>query len=362
MKRFVLLFAVMFVAMLFNWRCGDGTTEPPYFPSKLEEKTFTSPALLGNFFQDPAERKMLVYTPEGYNPDGGMRYPVIYLLHGVPLGDSSFVSPELWAKNMPGTYVDFPQEGFKTWIDNMIKSGEIKPVIIVMADAKTKYGFCFYTNSVLQGNYEDFIAEDLVNYMDANYKTIDSRDGRAVIGHSQGGYGAIRMGLFRSDVFGTVASHVSIPYFEGLKAGIPFLLAENPNGMNGPSPEKFMTTVTYGMAAAWSPNLNNPPFYVDLVFEYPSGAIREDVWQRQLQHDPYTLLDTRAEYLKTLNGFYIDAGSLDPWADLVQVFAQKLTAKGVPHHYEIFNGDHFDKMFERLEVSLKYCSNCLHEH
>jgi enterochelin esterase-like enzyme len=251
---------------------------------------------------------------------------------------------------------DFPTEGFQKWMDDLIGGGDVEPMIIVMPDAKTKYGFCFYTNSVLQGNYEDFIANDLVNFMDDNYQTIPNRNGRIVIGHSQGGYGAIRMGLFRSDVFSIVAAHVSIPYFEGLLAGLPFLIAENPTGMNGPSPDKGLTTVTYGMAAAWTPNLNNPPFYVDLNFVYPSGQIRTDVWQRQLQHDPYTLLDTRADYLKSLKGFYIDGGLQDPWGELVTVFHHKLVEKEVPHYYEMFNGGHFDKMFERLKVSLKYCS------
>lgn len=336
---------------------GCKKDDAPEFPSQMEEKTIYSQALAGNLFGDPAEREILVYTPYGYDPAGSKVYPVVYLLHGMPFGDSSFVDPKLWAGM--AEQPDFPAQGFKGWIDSLIEAKAIEPMILVMPDAKTAYGFCFYTNSVLQGNYEDFIAEDLVQYMDSHYKTIANRAGRAVVGHSQGGYGAVRMGLMRSDVFSVVASHVGVLWFDGLTGGYPWLIAENPGGFNGPSPEKFLTTVTYGMAAAWSPNLNNPPWYVDIPVAYPSGAQLQEVYTRWLEHDPYTLLSTRADKLRSLKGLYIDAGTQDPWKDLAETFHNGLNAHAVPHVYYEFNGGHFSKMFERLEVSLKYCSETM---
>jgi enterochelin esterase-like enzyme len=340
-------------ALLMLASCKDDDPEP-VFPSKLEEKTFTSQALQGNFFGDPAERNVLVYTPWGYDPEGKTEYPVAYLLHGMPLGDSSFVSWNKWKTLVPGVYPDLPPEGFQAWMDTLIAKGDIEPMIIVMPDAKSKYGFCFFTNSVLQGNYADFIAEDLVNYMDDNYKTIANRNGRAVIGHSQGGVGAINMGMYYPETFGTIGVLQSIPYFEGLFGGIPFVIADNPNGMNGPHADFSMTTVIYGMCAAFSPNLNNPPWYVDLPFEYPSGNIIPSVWARFLEHDPFTLVGTKASQLKSLNGFYMDAATSDAWYDLSVAYHQGLEAQGVPHVFETFPGDHFSGMFSRLRIALKY--------
>ncbi|WP_421799256.1 alpha/beta hydrolase [Haliscomenobacter sp.] len=335
----------------------DDDTPGVNYPSKLEEIKFTSSALVGNFFGDPAERKVLIYTPPGYDPKGTKTYPVVYLLHGMPFGDSSYVDPNRWATMYEKP--DFPKQGFKAWLDSLITAKAIAPLLVAMPDAKTKYGFCFYTNSVLQGNYEDFIAEDLVDYMDGHYKTIANRHGRSVIGHSQGGYGAVRMGLMRSETFGTVAAHVGILWLDGLKEGNPFLLLENPNGFNGPIPGYSLTAVTYGMAAAWSPNMNNPPWYVDIPVDYPSGASRQDIFNKWLAHDPYTLLDSHAAHLRTLNGLYIDAALDDPWKDLPAKFHDGLINHNVPHQYYTFKGGHFNKMFERLELSLKYCSEMM---
>lgn len=354
----LLLLTLVGVIASLNYACKDEDPPVPNNPSKLEERTFTSLALSGNFFGDPAERKALVYTPPGYDPNGSKTYPVVYLLHGMPFGDSSFVDPKLWANMYEKP--DFPAQGFRLWVDSLITAQAIDPMLIVIPDAKTKYGFCFYTNSVLQGNYEDFIAEDLVNYMDSHYQTIAKREGRVVIGHSQGGYGAVRMGLMRSETFSVVAAHVGILQIEGLfLPGNPFLIAENPGGFNGPSPEKFLTTVTYGMAAAWSPNLSNPPWYVDLPVSYPSGETIPEVVNRWLDHDPYTLLPSRAENLRSLKGLYIDAGQNDPWKDLPAKFHQALIDHNVPHEFQTFNGGHFDHMFQQLEISLAYCSACL---
>ena len=358
MKRYHLLITALVFAFLFAFAaCKEDDLPAPNYPSKLEEKTFHSPALEGNLFGDPADREVLVYTPQGYDPDGSKKYPVVYLLHGMPFGDSSFVDPNLWANIAEKP--DFPQKGFKLWIDSLISTQTIDPMIIVMPDAKTKYGFCFYTNSILQGNYEDFIAEDLVNFVDDHYKTIASREGRVVIGHSQGGYGAVRMGLMRSETFSVVAAHVGVLWFGGLDDGNSWLIAENPGGFNGPSPEKFLTTVTYGMSAAWSPNLNNPPWYVDIPVEYPSGANIPSIWARWLEHDPVTLLATREQNLRSLKGLYIDGGLLDPWKDMPEVFHNELTTRGITHQYQTFNGGHFSKMFQQLEISLAYCSDAL---
>lgn len=69
--------------------------------------------MAGNLFGDPSERKMPVYTPEGYNPAEDKRYPVYYLLHGLPSSDSSLVSPAVWAQCAPTEHPDFPAEGFQ---------------------------------------------------------------------------------------------------------------------------------------------------------------------------------------------------------------------------------------------------------
>ena len=352
----------IFLALLLYWGCKEEVT--PSLPSQMENKTFTSVALASNPAGNPTLRDMTVYTPKGYDPTGNEKYPVVYLLHGLPFSDSAYISIQHWdtwvdPNSVFKTYPDFPQNGFKAWMDDLIEAKTIEPVIVVMPDAASApYGFCFYTNSALNGNFEDYIAYDVVEFIDANYKTIASKDGRAIIGHSQGGYGAIKMGLKHADLFGVVAAHSAPLYFEGFKTFIPAIIAENPDGMLGPDPTKFLTSSIYAFSAAWSPNLTNPPFMVDLPFEYPSGAIVGDTWARWLEHDPFTLLETHKNELKSLDGIYFDAGLSDVFMFNLasDAFHLALDASGITHTYENFEGDHFDKMFERLEVSLAFCS------
>lgn len=354
-RKLTVLVALLLATFLWTGCRDDNPSEPlPDFKSQLKEYTVHSAALVGNAFNDPVDRKVMVYTPPGYDPNGEKRYPVVYLLHGLPLSDSTFISPEVWTgvSEVP----DFRPEGFTAWIDSLIAREKIIPMILVMPETKTKYGFCFYTNSILQGNYEDYITRDLVDYIDANFKTNATRDGRAVIGHSQGGYGAMRMGLLHADVFSVVASHSGILYFDGLKAGTPFIIAENPNGMMGPDHGGPMTRITYGMAAAWSPNLQNPPYWVDLPFLYPSGQNIPAVWNRWLENDPYTLLDTHSGDLSSLRGLYFDCGIQDGWYSLSQSYDQALTSRGIPHTFESFTGTHFSKLISRVENALIYCS------
>jgi S-formylglutathione hydrolase FrmB len=67
---------------------------------------------------------------------------------------------------------------------------------------KTLHNGSMYSSSVTTGDFELFIARDLVAYVDAHYRTIPERQNRGLVGHSMGGYGATRIGMKHSDVPG----------------------------------------------------------------------------------------------------------------------------------------------------------------
>ncbi|MGF2030440.1 alpha/beta hydrolase-fold protein, partial [Lactococcus lactis] len=77
-------------------------------------------------------------------------------------------------------------------------------MIVVLPDSKTGYNGSLYSSSVTTGDFENFIARDLVDYVDAHYRTIPHRSSRGLVGHSMGGYGATRIGLKHPDVFGSL--------------------------------------------------------------------------------------------------------------------------------------------------------------
>ena len=77
-------------------------------------------------------------------------------------------------------------------------------MIIVTPNADNSYDGSYYTNSYVTGNWEDFISQKLVDYIDANYRTIKSVHSRGIAGHSMGGYGAVKLALKYSHIFGTL--------------------------------------------------------------------------------------------------------------------------------------------------------------
>jgi enterochelin esterase-like enzyme len=336
--------------------------------SKLQNRVIESVALMDNIVGNSYERKLQIYTPPGYKKNDSKQYPVVYLLHGFPFSEKSFIDSGVWDEWITPylftqEYPDFPEEGFRLWVDNLIVEGNIEPMIIVMPDAGTDpYGFSFYTNSMLNGNFEDFIVNDLVSYIDKKYNTVANASGRAVIGHSQGGYAAFKFGMLHPDVFGTVASHSGLLYVDALFSLADVIKQENPDGFTGPDPTKFLTSTMYAMSAAWSPNLNNPPFFVDLPFEFDNDGLLYpvpeviDLWH---QNDVFTLLDSYHDAFNSLNGLYLDVGIYDELGtQLAHVpVITKLNYFTIDYTFEQYPGGHHSNLFERLAVALEFCSN-----
>src|SRR5579863_9718322 len=115
-----------------------------------------------------------------------MRYPTLYFLHGL------FEDERSWA-----------DRGGKEILDSMLAHGDIGRFIVVLPDA----GKTFYVNSYDgKDRYEDFFVQELVPAIDKKYRTIATRDLRAVSGTSMGGFGALHYGMRHPDVFGAASA------------------------------------------------------------------------------------------------------------------------------------------------------------
>lgn len=145
---------------------------------------------------------------------------------------------------------------------------------------------------------------------------------------------------------------------------IDLLEQENTSGFTGPDPAKFLTSAMYAMSAAWSPNLNNPPFYVDLPLQFnDEGHLHPvpEVVERWHQNDVFTLLfdESNQDALNLLDGIYLDVGLSD---ELVTHLAHgpviaKLTDIGLDYTFETYESGHHTNMFERLAIALEFYSN-----
>jgi enterochelin esterase-like enzyme len=129
-----------------------------------------------------ALRRAHVYTPPGYLRDAA-RYPVLYLVHGA--GDSD----QSWTSVGHANLI----------LDNLIAAGKAKPMIIVMPFGHTpaREGGNILANDDFARDFLD----DLMPYVQANFRTLPTRGNRAMAGLSMGGAHTLRVGLTRPDLF-----------------------------------------------------------------------------------------------------------------------------------------------------------------
>jgi len=130
-------------------------------------------------------RPTFVYLPPGYSPS--RRYPVAYLLHGMPGGPTSYVYSLHLAERA----------------DALIASGRTRPFIAVCPPAGTHHG---YYSGEWAGVWEDYLVRRVVPWVDTNLPTVASAAGRVLAGLSAGGFGAVSIGLRHLGVFGVLES------------------------------------------------------------------------------------------------------------------------------------------------------------
>ena len=154
----------------------------------IVDRQITSTNFADNKIGVSPVRRMVIYLPPGYDLST-RRYPVIYFLPN-PFEDSY--------------RFDFDHRDAQGLFDRAIAAGVIEKFILVAVDMNTPLGTSWYVNSSATGNWEDFMIQELVPYIDANFKTLPTRDSRGIAGIFIGGYGAIRIGMRHPDVFGSV--------------------------------------------------------------------------------------------------------------------------------------------------------------
>ena len=299
--------------------------------SQIVSRALRSEAIAHNKIGTDPVRPMLIYLPAGYDEGSSQRYPVIYFLPN-PFEDSY--------------RFDFDHRDAQGLFDRAIADGVIKEFILIAVDMNTPLGTSWYVNSPTTGDWEDFMIQELVPYIDANFKTIPSRDSRSIAGIFIGGYGAIRFGMRHPDVFGTVyAMHpVGTGTGVGLSAAIPkwnlLANAKNMDDVKKDAGTRIFTT----MFQAHLPNADKPPLFIDLLARDEDGQLSIDArLMDRFRNNFYleTMIPQYADNLKSLRGFKFDWPRDDANFDHVyanQAFTRKLNEFGVVHEAEEYNG------------------------
>jgi enterochelin esterase family protein len=317
--------------------------------------------LQDNPLGDPSARQIPIYLPPGYETSAA-RYPVVYFLAGFSGGGTLLLNESMWGETLPQR------------LDRLSRGEKIAPMIVVMADCRTKLGGSQYINSAATGRYEDYLIEEVVPWVDANYRTVAERGSRIIMGKSSGGYGATVLAMRHPDVFGLAVDHSGDKYFEFCyRADIPAVvsglaryessaaqfLRDFPHPPEARGRHWFSIINMLAMASCYSPNPDSPIGF-DLPFDEHTGELRPEIWQRWLSHDPVELAAQHAEALRSLRLYYLDCGSWDEHHLQLghRIFAQRLKALGVPHTYEEFDGGH-SNIAHRYERSLQVISETL---
>ena len=329
---------------------------------RFDEHVFESEALKGNPLGDPFERPLWVYVPPGYEDDPGARYPSVYMIQGLT------GQLDMW-RNRSAFRKNFPE-----LTDELFANGEVPPCVVVWGDCWTSLGGSQFLDSPGTGRYHTYLCDEVVPWVDANYRTLAARDHRGVAGKSSGGYGAMVTPMLRPDLWGGLATHAGDALFEACY--LPEFresaraLRDDYEG----SYERFwadfrsrppMSKDSDGtlmndwcMAACYSADQDGT---VRLPFDPATSELIPDVWERWLKWDPVRMVPDHAEGLRSMRAIYIDAGKKDEWyLDLgAEAFRQALEAIGVTDvFFELFDATHMGIEY-RYPKSLKYLAERL---
>jgi enterochelin esterase-like enzyme len=326
------------------------TSGPPH-QGTVQRVTVHGKGLEGNLEGDSPDRDVAVYLPPSYETDRTRRYPVVYMLHGFT------DNVDNWWGVHPH-FINLPEV-----IEKALAAGAMREMIVVMPNAFTRYQGSMYSNSATTGDWEDFIASELVGYIDSHYRTIPEAAARGLSGHSMGGYGAIRIGMKHPEVFSSLyilspccmAANLQ-PNSRGMAQ------AEAVQDPADVAKAEFLTKAMLASAAAWSPNPKNPPFYFDLPTK--NGEVQPAIVAKWAANAPLAMIDQYIANLKRLRAIAVDAGAQDvSIAGTVTVLHEILNSYGIRHTFEIYEGTHTSRIAERVEKqTLPFFSSNLTSH
>lgn len=332
---------VLSTSFLTELGAQDQTIVPPVVkgakPVAAEHVKVHAASLEGNLEGDAVDRDVIVFLPPSYAKDTKRRYPVVYALHGYSIG------AEQWTHE-----IHVPQA-----IEGAFALGA-KEMIIVLPDSKTIHNGSMYSSSVTTGDFERFIAHDLVAYIDAHYRTLAKRESRGLVGHSMGGYGATRIGMKHSEVFGSL--YIMSPCCLSLRR------VGDPSSAQSIALEKqleavkneedsaklpFSARVQLASAAAWSPDPKNPPLYLDLPMK--NGEQQPDVLAKWAANAPLDFIDQYIGNLRQYRAIAMDVGDQDGLKNDTAKLHEVLDKYGIANAFEIYSGTHTSAVADRFQ-------------
>jgi S-formylglutathione hydrolase FrmB len=304
-------------------------------PVTVERIKVHGTALEGNLEGDAVDRDVIVYLPPSYAKNPTRRYPVVYALHGYS------ISNEKWTGE-----IKTPQT-----VEGAFATGTAE-MIVVLPNAQTLHNGSMYSNSATTGDWEDFVARDVVTYIDAHYRTIPNRLSRGLAGHSMGGYGTVRIGMKHPEVFASL--YIMSPCCMSARETPPKPMAETleKTVAAAKTPEDaanldWFARATLASAAAWSPNPKAPPLYLDLPTK--DGVAQPSVLARWAANAPLAMVDQYITNLRQYRAIAMDVGDQDGLKIDAAELHRILDSYGIANGFEIYGGNHVSAVADRFQ-------------
>jgi S-formylglutathione hydrolase len=309
---------------------------------------------LANLLEAPARARISVYLPPSYASAPTRRYPVIYLLHGFASADTEWTNAAS-DRGMGGRDI-------RGMIDSLVAARAIQEMIVVMPNASNRFGGSFYVNSYTTGNWEDFIAHDLVAYVDSRYRTLARPESRGIAGVSMGGFGALYHGMRHGGAtFGALYAMSACctsplpvnpaPLFDAAWDTLASL-----RSFAALSRSSGLVRVLAAEAAAFAPDSSKPPLFFSVRQQRHNGVVTVNPaaakeWD---SHIPLLMVSPYRANLLRMRAVQFDVGAQDeavPPVDLMRLDTA-LTRAGIPHTFALFEGTHTSRITERLATRL----------
>ena len=306
----------------------------------LERIKVHGKSLEGNLDGDSPDREVFVYLPPSYTRETNRRYPVVYLLHGYGLHAEQWVG-----------FLNVASA------ETNIAAGTAKEMILVMPDAFSIHNGSFYSKSAATGDWEEFLAKELVGYVDGHYRTLANRASRGLAGHSMGGYGTFRLGMKHPEVYSALYPMSACCMIETAEQSEAM---EKLVGISKEDAAKLPYTQKSPLArgAAWSANPANPPLFLDLPVK--DGKQRPVIAAKWMANSLMVMLEEHAGALKQMKAIQMDVGLQDGLLATNRDMDEALKAAGVAHTFETYEGDHNGKVPVRFDTRvLPFFSNQL---
>ncbi len=294
---------------------------------------------------DP-RRRFKVYLPPGYSK-GAQRYPVIFYFHNMH-----------WSPRKV-----FEDDRLHDFQDRAPAQRRLGPVIVVAGDFTTPTGINVFSNNSVAGRWIEHIVDELVPYVDANFRTLATPASRGLAGHFFGGFAALKLAMLHAREFGSVYALHPVGSGTGLQPG---RWRPDWRTIHAARNWQDLQQDTYGpifvaMFQAYLPNAGREPFFCDFTVEPRDGQLRPDARNIARFNGAFhldQLLESHAEALKGLRAIKLDWGRYDPTPGHVyanQALTRKLEEYGVKHFAEEYAGNEWDQLWVphgRVEMDL----------